>query len=459
MTAPNPAPLSSSADALPGAEILQSRLELALARARAGGAVAAEANVSASRGLTVSVRQNEVESLEFQQDRELALTVYLAGDGGQRKGHATTGDWSDAGIAQAVAAALAIADATGADPCNGLADAELMAREFPDLDLDHPWAIDAEAAVDLARACEAAAFASDARITGSEGAGVSSHRGVSAYANTHGFFGVRRGTQHSVSCAVVASAGDDMQRDYWYSNARVPAELMTAEAIGARAGQRAAARLGARKLATRRAPVLLPPELARGFWSHFTGAISGGSLYRKASFLLDKLGQDVFSPQVTLRQAPLLPRGMASASYDHEGVATRERTLVAKGRLEGWLLSSYSARKLGLQSTGNAGGVFNLIAEPGALDVAGLLREMGEGLLVTELLGHGANLVNGDYSRGAAGFWVENGAIAYPVDELTVAGNLAEMFKHVVAVGRDVDPQAGIRTGSVLIDGMTIAGH
>jgi len=450
---------TSSGDALPAPELLQSRLALALERARAGGATAAEASVSASRGLTVNVRQKEVESLEFQQDRELGLTVYIADGQGQRKGHATTGDWSDAGIAQAVSAALAIAGATGADPCNGLADAELMAREFPDLDLDHPWAIDADGAVDLARACEAAAFAADTRITGSEGAGVSSHRGVTAYANTHGFFGLRRGTQHGISCAVVASAGDDMQRDYWYSNTRVPGELMSPEAIGQRAGQRAAARLGARKLATRRAPVLFPPELARGFWGHFTGAISGGSLYRKASFLLDKLGQDVFSPQVTLRQAPLLRRGAASASFDQEGVATRERTLVEKGRLEGWLLSSYSARKLGLQSTGNAGGVFNLIAEPGALDFQGLLREMGEGLLVTELLGHGANLVNGDYSRGAAGFWVEGGEIAYPVDELTIAGNLAAMFRNVVAVGSDVDPYAGIRTGSVLVEGMTIAGH
>lgn len=451
----NPSPMPAADAGLPSAELLQARLDVALSHARRGGASAAEASVSASRGLTVNVRQKEVESLEFQQDRELGLTVYI----GQRKGHATTGDWSDAGIAQAVDAALAIAAATGEDPCNGLADPALMAREFPDLDLDHPWDLSAEAAVDLARACEAAAFAADPRITGSEGASVSSHRGISAYANTHGFFGARRGTQHSLSCAVVASAGEDMQRDYWYSNARVPGELMTPEAIGDKAGRRAAARLGARKLATRRAPVLLPPELARGFWGHFTGAISGGALYRKASFLVDKLGETVFSRAVTLRQQPQLRRGAASAAYDHEGVATRERTLVEQGRLEGWLLSSYSARKLGLQTTGNAGGVFNLVVEPGAFDLPGLLLEMREGLLVTELLGHGANLVSGDYSRGAAGFWIENGEIAYPVDELTIAGNLAEMFRGVVAVGRDVDPHAGIRTGSVLIDGMTIAGH
>jgi PmbA protein len=444
-----------SAAELPSADTLQERLDLVLRHARSHGASAAEASVSASRGLNVNVRQDAIESLEFQQDRELGVTVYL----GQRKGHATTGDWSDAGIAQAVDAALAIAGATGEDPCNGLADAALMAGPAEDLDLDHPWAIDADAAVELARACEAAAFAADVRITGSEGAGVSSHRGISAYANTHGFFAARSGTRHSLSCAVIASAGDDMQRDYWYSNARVPAELMAPAAIGAIAGRRAAARLGARKLDTRRAPVLFPPELARGLWGHFVGAISGGALYRKASFLLDRLGQDVFSPVVTLTQAPHLRRASGSAWYDSEGVATRDRTLVDRGRLDGWLLGSYSARKLGLATTGNAGGVFNLVVEPGALDFDGLLREMREGLLVTELLGHGVNTVTGDYSRGAAGFWVENGEIAYPVDELTIAGNLAEMFKAIVAVGSDVDVQANTRTGSVLIDGMTIAGH
>lgn len=440
---------------LPSAVALQERLDFVLQYARRGGASTAEASASASRGLNVNVRKDAIESLEFQQDRELGLTVYI----GQRKGHATTGDWSDTGIAQAVDAALAIAGATGEDPCNGLADAGLMAGPAGDLDLDHPWTIDADAAVDLARACEAAAFAADPRITGSEGAGVSSHRGISAYANTHGFFSARCGTRHSLSCAVIASIGDDMQRDYWYSNSRVPGELMSPAEIGRTAGRRAAARLGARKLDTRRAPVLLPPELARGFWGHFTGAISGGALYRKATFLLDRLGEDVFSPAVTLRQAPHLPRGSGSAHHDSEGVVTQARTLVDHGRLDGWLLSSYSARKLGLQTTGNAGGVFNLIVEPGTLGFDELLREMGEGLLVTELLGHGVNPVTGDYSRGAAGFWVENGAIAYPVDELTIAGNLSEMFKGVVAVGADVDVHANTRTGSVLIDGMTIAGH
>ncbi len=444
-----------SEDVLPTAAELEARVNLALDAARSGGATQAEASVSASRGLTVNVRQNEVESLEFQQDRDLGITVYI----GRCKGNASTGDLSDSGIRTAVAAALAIAGATGDDPCNGLADAALMAREFPELDLDHPWDLSADAAIDLARAGEAAALAVDKRITGSEGASVSSHRGRSVYANSHGFRGHRTGTQHSLSCAVVASHGEEMQRDYWYSNARSRGDLQTPEAVGRRAGERAVARLQARKLATRSAPVLLPPELARGFWSHFVGSISGGALYRKASFLLDQMGKPVFSPLVQLEQQPLLRRGAASAAYDGEGVATQQRVLVRDGVLEGWLLGSYSARKLGLQSTGNSGGVYNLVVRPGTRDFAALVKDMGEGLIVTELLGHGVNNVTGDYSRGAAGFWVENGEIAYPVQELTIAGNLSDMFLDVAAIGSDVDPLSSIRTGSVLLGKMTIAGH
>ena len=446
--------MNAPAELLPTADHLESRVSLALDAARAGGASQAEASLSASRGLSVGVRNGEVESLEFQQDRELGVTVYL----GHSKGNATTGDLSEAGIRGAVEAALAIARATGEDPCNGLADAAMMATARPDLDLDHPWDVSAETAIELARRCEAAAFAVDARITGSEGAGVSSHRGRSVYANSHGFVGHRCGTQHSLSCAVIASSGDDMQRDYWYSNARAHGDLMDADVIGARAGRRALARLGAQPLGTRVAPVLFPPELARGLWGHFIGAISGGALYRKASFLLDRLHQPVFSPIVQLEQQPHLPRAAASAAWDGEGVATQPRVLVRDGVLEGWLLGSYSARKLGLQSTGNAGGVYNLMVRPGDEDFEALVRRMGTGLIVAELLGHGINLVTGDYSRGAAGFWVENGEIVHAVDELTIAGNLAAMFKDIVAIGADVDPLAGVRTGSVLIEKMTIAG-
>ncbi|SFF38889.1 microcin-processing peptidase 1. Unknown type peptidase. MEROPS family U62 [Fontimonas thermophila] len=443
------------APALPSPEQLDRHVALALDAARAGGATQAEASVSASRGLSVSVRKGEVESLEFQQDRDLGITVYI----GHRKGNASTGDLSDAGIRAAVQAALDIARATGEDPCNGLADAERMARVFPDLDLDHPWDLDATAAIDLAAACEAAAFAADPRVSGSEGASVSSHRGVSVYANTHGFLGHRSATHHSIGCAVVAGRGEAIQRDYWYSSARCADDLMEAAAVGRKAGLRAAARLGARKLGTCTAPVLFPPELARGLWGHLISAMSGGALYRKASFLLGRLGQPVCAPQVTLLQRPLLPRGAGSAAYDNEGVATQDRTLVERGVLQGWLLGSYSARKLGLSTTGNAGGVFNLIVEPGTDDFEALLRRMDRGLLLCELLGQGVNLVTGDYSRGAAGFWVEHGEIAYPVEELTIAGNLADMFRHIVAIGCDVDTLHNVRTGSVLIERMTIAGH
>lgn len=440
---------------LPAAESLQPLLAQALDTARQNGATQAEASLSVSRGYSVSVRKGEVESLEFQNDRDLGITVYF----GQRKGNAGTGDLSAHGIAEAVKAACAIASVTGEDDCSGLADADLMAREFPNLDLNHPWDLSADAAVDLARECEAAALAVDARITQSEGAGVSTHQGISLYANSHGFAGVRRGTQHSLSCAVIAAQGDEMQRDYWYSNARNAGDMLGVQAIGRKAGERSVARLGARKLGTRQAPVLLPPELARGFWGHFIGAISGGALYRKASFLLDQMDRPVFSPLVQLEQKPFIPRGASSAAYDSEGVATRERVLVEAGVLRGWLLGSYSARKLKLTTTGNAGGVFNLVVKPGTQDFNALVKDMQRGLIVTELMGSGVNGVTGDYSRGAAGFWVEHGEIAYPVQELTIAGNLREMFKGVQAIGNDVDTLASIRTGSVLLDGMTIAGE
>lgn len=440
---------------LPSAEVLERGAQLALDVARAGGATQAEVSVSGSRGLSVSVRKGEVESLEFQQDRDLGVTVYL----GRRKGNASTGDLSDEGIRSAVAAALDIARATGEDPCNGLADADRMARQFPDLDLDHPWDLGADAAIDLAAECEAAAFAVDPRIQGSEGATVGSHRGRSLYANSHGFIASRLGTSHSLSCAVVAGSGEHMQRDYWYSSARSAQDLLAAVDIGRKAGQRAVARLDARKLDTRSVPVLFPPELARGFWGHLLGAISGSALYRKASFLVDRLGEAVCSDLVTLEQRPHIPRGAGSAAYDGEGVATVDRKLVDAGVLQGWLLGSYSARKLGLPTTGNAGGVFNLFVQSGSDDFDALLRRMDRGLLVTELLGHGVNLVTGDYSRGAAGFWVENGRIAYPVEEITIASNLADMFKGIVAIGSDVDPLSNVRTGSVLIERMTVAGH
>lgn len=441
---------------LPSVAELQPRLAQAMDLAKQAGATGAEGHLGASRGLSVNVRMGEVESVQFQRDRDLSITVYF----GHRTGSASTTDLSDSALRRTVEAACAIARAGGDDPCMGLADAELMAKEFPDLDLSHPWDLTAEHAIELAREAEAAAFAVDARVKQSEGAGVDTRHSLHLYANTHGFFGARESTDHSLACAAIAVQDEAMQLGHWYTSSRRHTDLEAGPAVGRRAGERAAARLGARGIATCTVPVLFPAEVARGLFGHFIGAISGGALYRRASFLLDKLGEPVFAERVNARQLPFIPRAAGSTAYDQEGVATRERTLIDGGRLGGWLLGSYSARKLGLASTGNAGGVFNLVVDStyaGGLDA--LAREMGKGLIVTDLMGQGVNLVTGDYSRGAAGFWVENGAIAYPVEEVTIAANLAAMFRGIQAIGNDVDLRGGVRTGSVLIEAMTVAGE
>ena len=432
-------------------------VQQALEAARRLGASAAEASASMDSGLSVNVRLGEVETLEYHRGQNLAVTVYQ----NHAKGSASTADLSPAAVTEAVEAALRIARHTSSDPCAGLADPDLLARDFPDLDLYHPWDIDAAAAIELARACEAAGRAVDARITNSDGASVDAFEGVSAYGNTHGFLGLREGTRHSISCSLIAEDDGGMQRDYWYTVSRVPDALEAPEAVGRRAAERALRRLGGRKLDTRKAPVLFAPELARGLAGHFVAAISGGALYRKASFLLDTLGQAVFPDFVRVHEDPFIPRALGSAAFDQEGVATQRRDIVRDGVLQGYVLSSYSACKLGLRSTGNAGGVHNLIVDPGpeALDLDGLLRRMDTGLLVTELIGHGVNTVTGDYSRGAAGFWVEGGCLQYPVEEITIAGNLRDMFRGLLAVGSDVDLRGNIRTGSWLVEEMTIAGR
>lgn len=445
-----------SASNLPTAAELQPWLSRALEAACRAGATAAEANVGVSRGLTVSVRMGEVEKLEFQRDRDLSLTVYF----GQRTGSASTGELTDAGLARAVEAACNIARASGEDPCVGLADPALMARRFPDLDLLHPWNLAPDTAVDLARACEAAAFAADRRVTQSEGATVDTRHSLSLYANTHGFLGVRHSSEHSLSCVAIAVDGEDMQNGYWYSVGRAENDLDSPQSVGERAGRRAAARLGAKGLTTRTAPVLFPAEVGRGLFGHFIGAISGGALYRRASFLLGKLDQPVFHERISAWQRPFIPRAAASSAYDQEGVATADRALIERGVLRGYLLGSYSARKLGLTTTGNAGGVYNLVVDSthdGGFEQ--LLREMGTGLVVTDLMGQGVNQVTGDYSRGASGFWVENGVIAYPVQGITIAGRLPEMYQGIQAIGSDVDTRGVVRCGSVLIDRMTVAGQ
>jgi PmbA protein len=335
-----------------------------------------------------------------------------------------------------------------------------MATKFPDLDLFHPYELSAEDGIELARECEAAAFAADKRITQSEGSSVDTRVSLSLYANSHGFLGSRRATDYSLGCAAIAAENDAMQLGHWYSAARHFGDLDAAVSIGKRAGERAAARLGGRSLSTRTAPVLFPAEIARSLFGHFSGAISGSALYRRASFLHGKLGESVFADIVTARQQPYLSRAAGSSAYDQEGVTTIERTLIDRGTLGGYLLGSYSARKLGLESTGNAGGLFNLVVDStfdGGLEA--LMREMGTGLLVTDVMGQGVNTVTGDYSRGASGYWVENGVIVHPVDEITIAGNLKTMYRGIQAIGSDVDKRGGVRCGSVLIDSMTIAGE
>ncbi|HKJ94464.1 MAG TPA: metalloprotease PmbA, partial [Gammaproteobacteria bacterium] len=344
-------------------------------------------------------------------------------------------------------------------PAAGLADPARLARDIPDLDLYFPWRLAADEAIDAARRCEAAALAVDPRLGNSEGADISTEEGVRVYGNTNGFLAGFPASQHAVSCVVLGGEGSGMQRDYWFSTARDPEDLEPAEAVGRRAGERTVDRLGARRVATASVPVLFAAPVARSLFGHFVGAVSGGSLYRKASFLLDTLGEQLFPEFLDLREEPHLPKALGSTPFDGEGVATVPRTLVDRGVLQGYLLSSYSARRLGMETTGNAGGVHNLCVTPGERDFDDLVRDMGRGLVVTHLMGQGVNPVTGDYSRGAAGFWVENGRIAYPVEEITVAGNLRDVFRQIVAVGRDVDTRGSIRTGSVLVDRMTVAGE
>jgi PmbA protein len=435
---------------------LESIIERALEEARMRGASQAEAAVSQDSGLSVGVRLGEVETLEHQRDRSMGVTVYF----GRRKGSASTADFSPNAVRDTVAKACSIARFTAEDTYAGLADAALMARSQPNLDLDHPWELAAERAIEIAKSCESAALKHDARINNSEGASVATHRGLHVYGNTHGFVGGYPTTSHTLSCVVLAGTGDEMQRDYWYSTSRDWRELEEAEAVGRESARRTVARLAPRKLSTRRAKVLFVPEMARGLIAHFAAAIRGSSQYRQSSFLLNAAGQQVFPRGFSIAERPHIPKAMASAPFDEEGVVTRARELVSDGMLTGYILSSYSARRLGLSTTGNAGGAHNLVVAPTAAGGrAEMLARLGTGLLVTELMGQGVNAVTGDYSRGAAGFWVENGAIQYAVAEITIAGNLRDMLKDIVAVGDDVDVRGGTRVGSVLVREMTIAGE
>jgi PmbA protein len=444
---------NNSDDSLAQLDALANLADDVIRRCRAAGASEAEVGASIDTGLSVNVRLGEVETVEHSRDRAFGVTVYF----GKRKGSASTADLAPDSIAKTIEQACAIAKYTEEDPCAGLADAQRLATQFPDLDLWHPWPIDAQQAIALGIEIEDAGRAL-AGITNSEGASVQAGQSLSVFATSAGFVGKERGTRHMLSCALIAEYDNGMQRDYWYESVRAAADFPERKGIGRKAAERTLARLDARSVSTRECPVLFASEVARGLIGHLVSAVSGGALYRKASFLVDNVGKSILPPFVDVVEKPQMLRGHASAAFDAEGVATAERDLIRGGVLQRYVLGSYSARKLGLESTGNAGGIHNLIVKTGNDDFAAMLKKLGSGLLVTEVMGQGVSIVTGDYSRGASGFWVENGAIAYPVEGITIASNLRDMYRGIVAIGADVDPRSHILTGSILLDRMTIAG-
>jgi len=440
----------------PDEQILINVADKAIEMAVAAGATAAEVSLGNGAGLSVTVRQGEVETIEYNRDKSLGISVYF----GHRSGSANTTDYGDEALQRCVDAASNIARFTEEDEFGGLADVDKLATEFPDLDLYHPWEVEMEQAIDIATRCEQTALEYDKAISNTEGGSLSSHYGSDVYANSLGFCGISRSSHHSISSSVLVGSGDRMQRDYWYDSCRHRDDLMSPEVVGRETARRALRRLDARKMQTGNFPVIYEAPVAASLFSHFTSAINGAALYRKASFLLDSKGAQIFPENIRIHEQPLLPRASGSAAFDKEGVATRTHDLVRDGILMDYVLGSYSARKLGLETTGNAGGVHNLTIDSTTDgNLADMISDMGTGLVVSELIGHGVNNVTGDYSRGAFGFWVENGEIQYPVQELTIAGNLRDMFRAIAAVGADVDARRGTRTGSVLISNMTIAGE
>lgn len=434
---------------------LQQLAEDVLKHASNKGATACEVDVSEGFGQSVTVRCDEVETIEFNRDKGIGITVYA----GQRKGYASTSDFSAQALRETVEAALNIARFTAEDDCAGLADAALMAKDCPDLDLYHPWALSVEEAIDTARRCEQAAFDANPLVSNSEGASISTQQAHFVSANSLGFMGGYPTSRHYISCSVIAGEQDAMQRDDWYTTHRDASRLDNPQQVGRIAAERAVARLGGRKVKTGEFPVIFEAQLAGGLLGSLVHAASGGALYRKSSFLIDHLGKRIMPDFVQIAERPHIPCGLGSAAFDSDGVATRDRDIVTDGVLQGYFLSAYTARKLGMQTTANAGGSHNLIIQPGQYDLDGLLAQMGRGLLVTELLGHGINYVTGDYSRGAAGYWVENGKIVHPVEEITIAGNLKNMLAGIVAVGNDVQIRGTKQTGSIMIERMTVAGE
>ena len=440
-------------DSVAQLERLATVAEDVIRRCRAAGASEAEVGANVDSGMSVNVRLGEVETIEHTRDRSFGVTVYF----GKRKGSATTADLQPDSIEKTIEQACAIARYTEEDPCAGLADPTRLARDFPDLDLWHPWLLEPAAAIELGRAIEDGGRGQPG-ISNSEGATVQTGATLSVYATSAGFVGTERGTRHMLSCSLIAEDDAGMQRDYWYESVRSADDLPDPAGVGRKAAERTLARLGARQLDTRECPVLFAPEVARGLIGHLVSAVSGGALYRRASFLVDHAGRKLLPDFVRIAERPHLPRGQGSSAFDAEGVATFDSDLVRDGVLQRYVLGSYSARKLGLQSTGNAGGIHNLIVAPGPDDFAAMLKRLDTGLLVTDVMGQGVSIVTGDYSRGASGFWVENGTIAFPVEEITIAANLRDMYANILAIGSDVDRRSSIVTGSILVERMTVAG-
>ncbi len=435
---------------------LQETAETVLKLAKKYGASDAELSLNKGSGLSVEIHKTNVDKLEYHRDQGLNLSVYI----GKHTGSASTGDLSPAAIEDTVKAACNIAKYTEEDKYTGLADADMMATDIHDLDLYHPWDLTAEQAIAVATECETAALEHDARIINSDGASISTYSGIGLIANSHGFMGSSPSSRHTLSCSVIGQEiGEEaMQRDYWYSTTRVNAELESAQHVGKKAAEKTLARLMSKQISTRQTNVLYSPEMARSLIGHFTSAVAGGAQYRKSTFLLDSIDEKVFPDFIHLHEQPHIKRGFGSGYFDKEGVATSNRDLVVDGVVQNYIMSSYSARQLGLKSTANSGGTHNLTLDSTGQDFDELLKVLGTGLFVTELIGSGVNNITGDYSRGAAGFWVENGEIQFPVEEVTVAGNLKDMFNNIVAVGTDVDLRGGTRTGSILVEGMVVAG-
>ncbi len=440
-------------------EQVKIRVAQALDVAKSLGADDAEVSMSRQQGLSVDTRLGGVETVEFTNDGALGITVYKNGC----KGSASTADLSEKALSQTIQAAVNIAKYTSVDECSGLADKELLAMNPIDLDLFHPKKLSTEQAIEMAKQCEDSAMSFDKRITNSDGATLATFEGFKVYGNSNGQLVGYPSSRHSLSCVMIASEGDDMQRDYAYTVSREFDGLDDAEFIGQQASKEVLSRLNAQKIQTKKVPVMFRADIANTVFGHFISAISGGNLYRKSSFLLDALGKKVFPEFLTINERPHIAKALASSAFDSEGVITQDRTIVANGDLETYLLTSYSARKLGLTTTGHAGGIHNwLVSASGDADGGdfdAMLTKLGTGFLVTELMGQGVNVVNGDYSRGAAGFWVENGKIAFPVSEVTISGNLKDIFKGLVAVGSDIDKRGSIFTGSLLIDSMQVSGN